>query len=385
MALIDSFIENPTTITVENLNDLKDALVDGTLEINTSGIRIGGTTYTIPNISSGSGAPGSTPSKVGDLYIDTSGNAAYIATGTSSSGDWEQIDVAGGGGGGTTEEQVEDWVGGMLSGTQTLISVSYDDVNGELDFVVDNDLSNYDNSTSGFITATLTDEEVEDIVGGMVSGNTEARITVSYSDATGKLNFTVDDDLSNYDNTTSGFITATLTDEEVQDIVGGMLSGNTETLITVTYQDGDGTIDFVVDDDLSLYDNTTSGFITSTLSSALNVSDNDIQNIKLAEFQDEHDNGNSGTSDTINWGNGNNQKSTLTGNCTFTFTAPSGPARLQLRLIQDGTGSRTVTWPTIQWAGGSAPTLSTAASAVDIVTLWYDGTNYYGVSSLNFS
>ena len=38
-----------------------------------------------------------------------------------------------------------------------------------------------------------------------------------------------------------------LTNEQVQDIVGAMLSGNTETGITVTYQDADGTIDFVVD------------------------------------------------------------------------------------------------------------------------------------------
>ena len=38
-----------------------------------------------------------------------------------------------------------------------------------------------------------------------------------------------------------------------------------------------------------------------------------------------------------------------------------------LRLIQDGTGSRTVTWfSTINWAGGSAPTLTTTASAWDV-------------------
>ena len=44
--------------------------------------------------------------------------------------------------------------------------------------------------------------------------------------------------------------------------VGAMVSSNTETLIDVTYQ-ADNTIDFVVNDDLSLYDNTTSGFLTS--------------------------------------------------------------------------------------------------------------------------
>lgn len=62
----------------------------------------------------------------------------------------------------------------------------------------------------------------------------------------------------------AGYITATLTQEQVEDYVGAMMSGNTETLITVTYQDADGTIDFVVDNDLSHYSNATSGFITSS-------------------------------------------------------------------------------------------------------------------------
>ena len=116
---------------------------------------------------------------------------------------------------------------------------------------------------AGYITATLTQEEVEDFVGGMVSGNTETLIGVTYDDTNGKLDFVVDNDLSNYDNTTSGFITATLTQEQVEDFVGGMLGG-TETLITVSYDDTDGNIDFVVEDDLSQYDNTTSAFITLT-------------------------------------------------------------------------------------------------------------------------
>ena len=40
--------------------------------------------------------------------------------------------------------------------------------------------------------------------------------------------------------------TADQTNEEIQDIVGGMLTSNTESGITVTYQDTDGTIDFTV-------------------------------------------------------------------------------------------------------------------------------------------
>ena len=41
--------------------------------------------------------------------------------------------------------------------------------------------------------------------------------------------------------------TANQTDEEIQDIVGAMVSGNTESGISVTYQDSDGTLDFSVD------------------------------------------------------------------------------------------------------------------------------------------
>lgn len=72
-------------------------------------------------------------------------------------------------------------------------------------------------------------------------------------------------DLSGYlDNTDTQ-----LTDEQVQDITGAMLTGNTETLITLTYQDSDGTIDAIVEDDLSLYDNSTSGFLNSEVDGSI--------------------------------------------------------------------------------------------------------------------
>jgi len=99
----------------------------------------------------------------------------------------------------------------------------------------------------------------------------------------------------------------------------------------------------------------------------------------------ETDNGNSGASDTIDWTLSNKQKSTLTDNCTFTFTAPGGPCNLTLKLAQDGTGSRTVTWPAaVHWSGGTAPTLTTTASRIDIISFYYDGTTYFGSSVLNF-
>lgn len=112
-----------------------------------------------------------------------------------------------------------------------------------------------------------------------------------------------------------------------------------------------------------------------------------IKFYKTVYFNSEIDNGNSGAADTINWTAGNKQKSTLTGNCTFTFSPePSGPCNLVLKLIQDGTGSRTVTWPgDVKWPSGTAPTLSTGAGDIDIICFYYDGSDFYGQASLDFS
>lgn len=72
-------------------------------------------------------------------------------------------------------------------------------------------------------------------------------------------------------------------------------------------------------------------------------------------------------------------------NETFTFTAPSKPWAFHLILVQDGTGSRTVTRPTMKRPGGTAPTLTTTANSIDIVSLLRDGTNRYWQTGLNFS
>lgn len=88
-----------------------------------------------------------------------------------------------------------------------------------------------------------------------------------------------------------------------------------------------------------------------------------------------HDAGNSSTAITLNWNNGNTQLVTLTGNATFTLDNPKDGYRYLVALEQDGTGSRTVTWPSsVKWPAGTAPTLSTAAGKVDVVSLvWFAG------------
>jgi hypothetical protein len=87
---------------------------------------------------------------------------------------WNDLDCQGGGTSLTTE-QVQDIVGAMVTGnTETGIAVTYDDSDGTLDFVV----------SGGY-----TDESIQDLIGAMVTGNTETGISVTYDDTAGKLNF----------------------------------------------------------------------------------------------------------------------------------------------------------------------------------------------------
>ena len=144
--------------------------------------------------------------------------------------------------------------------------------------------------SSGTLTFTadlseiLTDfnERVDDRVGSMLTAG--SNIALSYDDAAGTLTVTSTD------------TNTQLTEEEVEDFVGGMLTGNTETLITVTYQDADGTIDFVVDNDLANYSNTNSAFITASSSDTLSNKSIDVDNNTVTNI--ELDNLKSGVLDT---------------------------------------------------------------------------------------
>lgn len=64
---------------------------------------------------------------------------------------------------------------------------------------------------------------------------------------------------------------------------------------------------------------------------------------------------------------------TLDDACTLSISnapASGNVGLLTLLVRQDATGSRTITWPAaVKWAGGSAPTLTTTAGALDIIAL----------------
>lgn len=82
---------------------------------------------------------------------------------------------------------------------------------------------------------------------------------------------------------------------------------------------------------------------------------------------------------TVNWdmslGNG---IVTLAGNRTIAAPTNLPVGMVSLRIVQDATGSRTLTWNALfKWVGGTAPTLTTTAAHYDVLTFYCDGTNLY--------
>jgi len=153
---------------------------------------------------------------------------------------------------------------------------------GTIELIAGSNVTITEDSTTGHFTFASTDtntqlstEEVQDIAGPLVaSGGTKTGVTITYQDSTNDIDFVVSDTtvagdsgstaitpgdtltIAGGTNVTTAMSGDTLTisssqtlsTEEVQDIVGAMFTGNTETRIAATYQDGDGTIDLVVDD-----------------------------------------------------------------------------------------------------------------------------------------
>jgi hypothetical protein len=117
----------------------------------------------------------------------------------------------------------------------------------------------------------------------------------------------------------------------------------------------------------------------TTLTGSETLTNKTLTNPTVTNYVETPFTANSSTAITLALTNGTVQIITLTGNATITMpTATSGKSFIMF-LKQDATGSRTVTWSTVKWAGGTAPTITSTASRQDILSFFADGTNWYGV------
>lgn len=102
----------------------------------------------------------------------------------------------------------------------------------------------------------------------------------------------------------------------------------------------------------------------------------------------EYDNGNLGTTPTIDFAaNGPIQKGTRNGNATITVTPPPFPGTCILKLVHDATANvYTVAFsPSVKWPNGSAFAFTNTANAIDILTMYWDGSTMFVVGQAAFA
>ena len=94
-----------------------------------------------------------------------------------------------------------------------------------------------------------------------------------------------------------------------------------------------------------------------------------------------------GSTSTLALTTGTVLTATLTASTPCTFTMPTATAGKSfiLKLTQAATGMTTATFTGVKWPGGTAPTITATASAVDILSFVADGTNWYGTFAQAFA
>ena len=126
--------------------------------------------------------------------------------------------------------------GGGTSGDVTL-AVQVDDSS------IETDSDTLRVKASGITNAMLAGSIANDKLAGSIANAKLANSSITLNSNTVALGNTLTLDT---DDIGEGSSNLYMTTERVQDIVGGMVSSNTETGIAVTYEDGDGTLDFSI-------------------------------------------------------------------------------------------------------------------------------------------
>ena len=159
-------------------------------------------------------------------------------------------------------EYIADTVGAMVSSnTETNITVTYEDGDNTLDFVIGTLNQDTTGTADNFTVSAnnTTDETVYPIFvdGATGSQGAESDTGFTYNPSSGLLTISGELDAGSLDISGNADIDGTLEadaitvdgtalNEYIADTIGAMVSSNTETNITVTYEDGDNTLDFVV-------------------------------------------------------------------------------------------------------------------------------------------
>ena len=83
---------------------------------------------------------------------------------------------------------------------------------------------------------------------GLATSSGSGEVRLEFLDDVDRDTAKVDGKFLKFDSSSGKFVgdDASVSNETIQDVVGNMVSSNTESGITVTYQDADGTLDFTI-------------------------------------------------------------------------------------------------------------------------------------------
>jgi hypothetical protein len=124
--------------------------------------------------------------------------------------------------------------------------------------------------------------------------------------------------------------------------------------------------------------------VSYSVSGGLTLTDLISSNVKAKTFElTQPSSINSTSTTTLDLSTGNVLQVVLTGSTTLAFTNPKIGTYI-IKIKQDATGNWALNFPTIKWSDAAVPTITTTPNAVDLITIIYDGTDYYGSCLQNF-
>jgi hypothetical protein len=212
-------------------------------------------------------------------------------------------------------------------------------------------------TTLSGITQEQADARYLKLTGGTLSGDLTVPAETYGAGWNGSNEVPTKNDVYDKIEALSGSIPGAYTDEQAQDAVASLISAGTNTGIVATYNDAGNAESIAVD-------GATAAQVRAGTANKVVTADVLQSAMAVQTLTD---------GATVSWDMSTaiNAKVTLGGNRTLSVSNPVLGATYSLGVIQDATGSRTVTWPSsFDWGTTGAPTLTTTASKRDRITVF---------------
>jgi hypothetical protein len=318
-----------------------------------------------PIISSSAGSPVTTPSKVGNINIDTTGDQIYLSVDTSASTDWKQLIQA---------------IGWDDTGL-ILMSTATDGVLANTDIYADD-------IVTGDSTDTFTNKTFDaDGTGNSITNIENANIKTGAAIDAAKVH---DGTVSN---TEFGYLNGVTSAIQTQ-LDGKKATGADETAnVTAATTSAAGIVELATGAEAVTGTDTSRALTPDALTDRI-AAPGAIGGTTPATRID-YDRavgsvnaiGNLGATETIDWSTDTHFTGNLDANITFTNSNSVTGQSITLYLTYSG-AQRTITWPTTTWldnATGAAPTTPSASGNVLVVTLQNIGGTIYGSATGNYA